>query len=91
MKGFALFGMLAFVFFVGKYGLMPVFTKIGGVAGAAKADFLALEARVWGLEQMVVSHVPIGVPIVPVPQGVVNPTPAAPSYQVTTPAIKIGG
>ena len=71
MKGFALLGMLTFVFYAGKLGIGPLWTKLVGAAGVAKADFVALEERVKGLE----AHT--GLPLPPKPPAV--PPAAAPT------------
>lgn len=46
----ALLGAGTFVYYVGKLGLSPVWTKLVGAAAVAKTDFAALEARVKALE-----------------------------------------
>jgi hypothetical protein len=50
MRLFALFGVLVFTYQVGKHGLQWVMTEISGWFSVAKADFLALEARVKAIE-----------------------------------------
>lgn len=50
MRAFALFGILVFTYQVGKHGLQWVMSEVAGWFSVAKADFLALEARVRELE-----------------------------------------
>ena len=49
-KGFALFGIAAFVWYVGKFGWTAVTSGMSKMASVAKTDFVALEARVKILE-----------------------------------------
>lgn len=66
MKGFALFGAASVAWYVGKYGLSALGTKVSGAFSVAKADFVALEARVKSIE----GHPALQIPPLP------NPVPA---------------
>jgi hypothetical protein len=50
---FAVFGALAFTYAVGKYGVVPVFSKVTSWWNSGKADLQALEQRVKNLEAKV--------------------------------------
>lgn len=59
VQAFAVFGLLAFTFCVGKYGLVPVYTKIKSVFAAGASDVSVLEARVAQLEALVKTPQPV--------------------------------
>lgn len=71
-KALALFGAAVAVYWIVTKVFGPVASKGLSLFTVVKADFVALEARVAGLEQTVISKVTGGIPIAPV-------APAAPA------------
>jgi hypothetical protein len=77
VKASALLGAGYFLYLAGKYGLGPLWTKLVGVGAAAKADLVALEARVTGLEVATGITTPVASPVNPTPKPAVKPVPVA--------------
>lgn len=63
-KAFMWWGVVAFAYLVGKHGFGWVWAKVQAAVGVAKADFLALEARVSQIEKQFKTPTP---PVAPAP------------------------
>ena len=77
---FAVIGALAFTYFVGKLGLLPVLNKFVSWWNAGRAGVVALEQRAVALEQRVKAL-----------EAKVMPSAVAPVAPVTGPTVVTGG